>query len=363
MSYIINSDNLYENFLETRRNTSLICHPLEIEDYVPQPSMEVSPPKWHLAHTSWFFEQFILVPYLEDYEIFHPDFAFLFNSYYNNMGSRSARENRGFMTRPTVAEVYEYRQHINENMEILFQKDLSHEILILIEIGINHEQQHQELLAYDIKYILGNQPTFPDIGNLFPLYDEPQVHEWIAFQGGTKEIGAKPDSFSFDNELPRHNQFVENFKICNKLVTNAEFLEFIVAGGYQDFNLWHSEGWDYIQSEEITCPMHWYLKDNKWCFYHFNGLEPVNWDLPVMHISYYEAYAFAEWKGCRLPTEAEWEVASEHFSWGQVWEWTQSPYSPYPGFKKAHGALGEYNGKFMVNQMVLRGASGHAQWT
>ena len=348
---------LKDQFLKTRKETETICSPLQTEDYVVQPMENVSPPKWHLAHTTWFFEQFVLVKYDNNYKVFHPDFAYLFNSYYNNMGKRTQRQDRGFVTRPSVSKVYEYREYVTNAIENILKDQPSNEVLDLVEIGIHHEQQHQELLAYDIKYILGTQPTFPSIGNVFGWEAERQKQEWISFQEGLYEIGHTGGGFCFDNELPSHKVYLQDFQISNRLVTNGEFLEFMEDGGYTHFNLWHDEGWHFIQNNGIAHPLYWHYHDGAWQQYHFNGLEKLNPDVPVSHISMYEAYAFANWKGMRLPTEFEWEVAADKLAWGQLWEWTHSAYLPYPGFKQAEGALGEYNGKFMLNQMVLRGAS------
>ena len=348
---------LKDQFLKTRKETETICSPLQTEDYVVQPMENVSPPKWHLAHTTWFFEQFVLVKYDNNYKVFHPDFAYLFNSYYNNMGKRTQRQDRGFVTRPSVSKVYEYREYVTNAIENILKDQPSNEVLDLVEIGIHHEQQHQELLAYDIKYILGTQPTFPSIGNVFGWEAERQKQEWISFQEGLYEIGHTGGGFCFDNELPSHKVYLQDFQISNRLVTNGEFLEFMEDGGYTNFNLWHDEGWHFIQNNGIAHPLYWHYHYGAWQQYHFNGLEKLNPDVPVSHISMYEAYAFANWKGMRLPTEFEWEVAADKLAWGQLWEWTHSAYLPYPGFKQAEGALGEYNGKFMLNQMVLRGAS------
>lgn len=350
-------DQLVQKFRETRQYTEEICAPLETEDYVVQPAAYVSPPKWHLAHTTWFFEQFVLVKYAKGYQEYHPDYAFLFNSYYNNMGTRTLREDRGFITRPSVAKVLAYRNAVTQAVLDLLEKNPGSEVLNLIETGIHHEQQHQELLAYDIKYILGSQPTFPALGYFFQLKEEVQEQQWIEIKEGLYDIGSKGEGFCFDNEMPVHKQFIQAFEISNKLITNAEYLEFISDGGYQDFNLWHDEGWHFIRDNDITKPLYWHWIDGEWFQYTLNGLEKLNPVMPVMHISMYEAYAFAEWKGMRLATEFEWEVAADQLAWGQLWEWTHSAYLPYPGFRKAEGALGEYNGKFMMNQMVLRGSS------
>lgn len=351
------NDNLKQKFKEIRHRMEEICAPLETEDYVVQPIVDVSPPKWHLAHTTWFFEQFILVKFDNTYRVFHPDFSFLFNSYYNNMGKRTLRQDRGFMTRPTMTKVYEYRIYVTNAITRLLENNPTDEVLRLVEIGINHEQQHQELLAYDIKYILGTQPTFPSIGENFKLQQETHNQDWISFSKDVYEIGHKGNDFCFDNELPVHKVYIGDFEISNKLVTNAQYLEFMADGGYQNFNLWQDEGWHYIQNNGIKHPLYWHFIDGEWHTYTFNGLEKLNLNLPVSHISMYEAFAFATWKKMRLPTEFEWEVAASKLNWGQLWEWTNSAYLPYPGFVTEEGALGEYNGKFMINQMVLRGAS------
>jgi len=355
--------------LKTRKATEEICAPLEVEDYVPQPTVDVSPPKWHLAHSTWFFEQFVLVPNDPEYRIFSPDFAYLFNSYYNNAGDRVLRPNRGLMSRPPVREVIAYREYVTEALRKFMDKsDLSSEILDVITLGVNHEQQHQELLVYDIKYILGNQPTFPIYGDSFSLQKEKAERTFIQFKEGIYAIGASDDDFCFDNECGQHKVYLQDFQIADTLVTNGEFMEFMIGGGYGDFNLWLAEGWDYILKEKIQAPFYWYQHDGKWFQYTFQGFREVENDLPVAHLSFYEALAFATWKGMRLPTEFEWEVAADQLDWGQLWEWTYSAYLPYPGFKKAPGALGEYNGKFMINQNVLRGASvatpkGHSRKT
>jgi ergothioneine biosynthesis protein EgtB len=344
-------------FKEVRLQTEVICKPLETEDYSVQPIVDVSPPKWHLAHTSWFFEEFVLNNYVKDYKKFDEDFSYLFNSYYNNAGERVLRPNRGLMTRPTVKKVYAYRKHVTDAIIDLLTKDNSDIVLDIIEIGIHHEQQHQELLAYDIKYILGQQPTFPKYTNSFPLKAEDSKQVFFEIEEGIYVIGHQKDSFCFDNELAAHKVYLQPYRISNRLVTNGEYLDFMEDGGYKNFNLWHADGWDLVNQNKIKSPLYWHLVNGNWHYYHYNGLEKINPNLPVMHLSYYEAFAYAEWKGMRLPTEFEWEAACGRFDWGQLWEWTSSAYQPYPGFKKAEGALGEYNGKFMVNQQVLRGAA------
>ncbi|EGV44538.1 ergothioneine biosynthesis protein EgtB [Bizionia argentinensis JUB59] len=348
---------LKEQYQYTRNRFLEICKPLKTEDYSVQPAVFVSPPKWHLAHSTWFFEQFVLLQFVKDYQVFNDDFAYLFNSYYNNAGKRVLRPNRGLMTRPTVDEVYEYRAYVDEKMMAFLNNNPSQEANTIIELGINHEQQHQELFYYDITYILGNQPTFPTIENSIALKSISTPAKFIKIPEGLYEIGHKEEGFCYDNELGKHQVFLHDYEISDQLVTNGEYLEFIEAGGYQDFNLWHAEGWDFIQQNNIQSPLYWHEVDGVWHYYTLDGFVAVEKTKPAAHISFYEAFAFAEWKQMRLPTEFEWEVASKNLNYGQLWEWTNSAYLPYPNFTKAPGALGEYNGKFMINQMVLRGAS------
>nr|WP_321227024.1 ergothioneine biosynthesis protein EgtB [uncultured Psychroserpens sp.] len=348
---------LKDSYLNTRQRFVTICKSLKTEDYSVQPKIFVSPPKWHLAHSTWFFEQFVLSEFKKDYKIFDEDFAYLFNSYYNNAGKRVLRPNRGLMTRPTVDEVYQYRKYVDEQMVDFLNQNPSEKAKEIIELGIQHEQQHQELFYYDIKYILGNQPTFPTVENNIHLAEIEQPSKWLKVNEGVYDIGHKENTFCYDNELGRHKVFLHEFEISDQLVTNEDYIKFIEAGGYQDFNLWHAEGWDFIKQNEIEAPEYWHKVDGKWHQYTLQGFQEVNLKEPVSHVSLYEAYAYAEWKQMRLPTEFEWEVASKQFDYGQLWEWTNSAYLPYPNFSKAPGALGEYNGKFMINQMVLRGAS------
>ncbi|RFN59707.1 ergothioneine biosynthesis protein EgtB [Marixanthomonas ophiurae] len=357
---MIKTKNLVSFFLETREHTESICKPLEIEDYVVQPIVDVSPPKWHMGHTSWFFEEFILKPHKPNYQLFDKDFAFVFNSYYEAVGKRVVRNNRGNLTRPGVAKVYDYRHYVtNELKEFLNSDDITSEIEDILLIGIHHEKQHQELLLTDIKYILGNNPLLPKYNDSF-LENPGQEfkQEWIAVPEGVYEIGHNnSEEFCYDNELGRHKVYLHDFEISNKLITNAEYLDFIEAGGYKDHNIWHAEAWDWVNQNDISQPQYWHDIDGEWHQYTLNGLQKLNLKAPVAHISYYEAFAFAQWKGCRLPTEFEWEIAQNQFNWGSRWEWTESAYLPYPGYTKAPGAIGEYNGKFMVNQKVLRGGS------
>ncbi|SFN39326.1 ergothioneine biosynthesis protein EgtB [Bizionia echini] len=346
-----------EQYQYTRSRFLEICKPLKTEDYSVQPAVFVSPPKWHLAHSTWFFEQFVLSKFVENYQVFNEDFAYLFNSYYNHAGKRVLRPNRGLMTRPSVDEVYKYRDFVDLKMLAFLDNNPSQNALKVIELGINHEQQHQELFYYDITYILGNQPTFPTIENKIELNTLSSQSDFIKIPEGLYEIGYNGNGFCYDNELGNHKVFLQDFEISNQLVSNGNYIDFIEAGGYQDFNLWHAEGWDFIQENNIMAPLYWHKVNETWFQYTLNGFVPVDKNKPVTHISFYEAFAFAEWKQMRLPTEFEWEVASKKIDFGQLWEWTNSAYLPYPNFSKAPGALGEYNGKFMINQMVLRGAS------
>jgi ergothioneine biosynthesis protein EgtB len=356
---MIATNNLVSLFLETRQHTENICKQLEIEDYVVQPIVDVSPPKWHLGHTSWFFEEFILKPHKPNYKLFHEDFAFVFNSYYENVGKRVVRNDRGNLSRPGVAKVYDYRHYVTNELENFLSNEISEEVEEILLIGIHHEKQHQELLITDIKYILGNNPLLPKYNDSFtenPIQNFDT--QWVEMKEGIYEIGHNnPDVFCYDNELGRHKVYLHDYKISNKLVTNSEYLEFMNAGGYKDFNLWHAEGLDWIKTNNIKAPMYWHAIDGQWHQYTLQGLQKINFDAPLSHISYYEAFAYAQWKGCRLPTEFEWEAAQNNFEWGSRWEWTESAYLPYPNYTKAPGAIGEYNGKFMVNQKVLRGGS------
>ncbi|WP_426329812.1 ergothioneine biosynthesis protein EgtB [Pedobacter sp. R-06] len=350
---------LLEEYLQIRKYSEQICEPLQTEDYVVQPIADVSPPKWHLGHTTWFFETFILKPFSVNYQVYNDEYNFVFNSYYETVGNRVIRTDRGNLSRPSVNEIYQYRAYVDEAMVKFLATTLTDEVKELLILGFNHEQQHQELLLTDIKYILGNNPLFPTYSkNQKEVLTVSEIEPgFINISEGIYEIGYAGKDFSFDNELNRHKVYLHDFSISKTLVSNAEFIEFISAGGYENFNFWHAEGWDWVKNNNISAPMYWHLIDGKWFNYTLAGLLPIDLTAPVSHISYYEAYAFASWKGMRLPTEFEWEIAAEHFNWGERWEWTESAYLPYPGFSKAPGAIGEYNGKFMVNQKVLRGAS------
>ena len=355
---VLTHTDLRNQFSETRKRTESLCADLAHEDFSCQPIPDVSPPKWHLAHSTWFFEQFVLTGFDANYKVFNDDYAYLFNSYYNHAGTRVNRHDRGMMTRPTVAEVMKYRSYVTEHVEHLITNQSNNSRLKeIVEIGINHEQQHQELLVYDIKYILGSQPTYPKFKPVITPANIEQSQKFIRIEEGVYDIGYKGNGFCFDNEIPRHKVYNTASDISSRLVSNREYLDFVNAGGYENFDLWHAEGWDFINSQEITAPLYWEILNGEWHSYDFQGLQRLKLDAPVMHISYFEAFAYAEWKNMRLPTEFEWEIAAPNLNWGQLWEWTASAYLPYPGFQKAPGALGEYNGKFMVNQHVLRGAS------
>lgn len=344
-----------ESFCSVRQHSLNLCKNLITEDFSLQASEEVSPPKWHLAHTTWFFEQFILVPKNHTYQVKHPQFNFLFNSYYNTLGSRTARNQRGLMSRPPVSAVLEYRTYVDNSMERLINEG-DPEILELVILGLNHEQQHQELLITDLKFNLWHNPLDPEVMEIGE-YEAEEGKGWTEVKEGIYEVGHSGNDFCFDNELNRHKVYLNDFAISNRLVTNSEYLEFMNQGGYENPIFWHDEGWTWVNSLEIKAPLYWEKKSSDWTYYTLNGRKNLDETAAVAHVNFYEASAYANWKGLRLPTEFEWEVANLNFSWGRRWEWTNSSYLPYPGFKVAPGALGEYNGKFMVNQMVLRGAS------
>ena len=382
------TESLLEFYERVRRHTEHLCEPLETEDYIPQPTVDVSPAKWNIAHTTWFFEEMVLKKFVPDYQVFDPNFGFLFNSYYNSIGDRTARDHRGDLSRPTVKRVFEYRKFVDERMSELlsvppavaggsiqpasgsaptsYNTNLkppatagSTDLADLVILGLNHEQQHQELFLTDLKYTFSVNPLFyPYKENYAPEETQDRGTEgYTTLEAGIYEIGHSGEGFCFDNELSRHKVYLDDFSISNRLVTNAEFLEFVEGGAYKDPLLWHSEGWDWINRENVAAPLFWHKRNGEWHHYTLGGLRIVPPDAPVCHVSLYEAAAFAEWKGMRLPTEFEWEAANAKFDWGLRWEWTNSAYLPYPGFLKPDGAVGEYNAKFMMNQMVLRGAS------
>ena len=379
MDFPKDNKQAYQKYKAVRNRTEEICRPLALEDYGLQRVEFVSPPKWHLGHTSWFFEQFILIPYWPDYTEYHPDFHNFFNSYYNALdreGKRVPRNKRGLLSRPSVEEVYKYRAYVDSYMERLLESEkLSSKCLETIFLGWNHEEQHQELLLMDIKYNLGHHSTSPAYGE----QSNALLQEWadierathgegktgpISIEEGIYSIGYKNErGFCYDNERGYHSVYLAPYTIESNVVTNGEFLEFMRAGGYQQFSLWLDEGWSWLQNgveeigDSVKTPMYWKEISGEWYCYTWEGLKPLNLQQPVTHVSFYEANAYAEWKGMRLPTEFEWEVASQKLPWGEVWEWTYSAYLPYPGFKKSSGVVGEYNGKFMIHQMVLRGGS------
>ncbi len=381
-------DELLAAYRAVRRATHALCEPLVTEDYVVQSMPDVSPTKWHLAHTSWFFETFLLGPHRAGYRPFDERFAYLFNSYYVTVGDRHCRQNRGLLSRPTVDEVYAYRRHVDAEMEALLA-DLSRAeveaLSPLLDIGLNHEQQHQELMLTDIKHVFWVNPLRPAYRPAPPADDAPPAPmRWIKFDGGLREIGhdASPSAFAFDNESPRHRVYLEPYELGSRLVTNGEYKAFMADGGYDRADLWLSAGIATAKAEAWRAPLYWIEQDGRWLHHTLWGLRPVDDAEPVCHVSLYEADAFARWAGARLATEAEWEVASESVAiegnfvdagrghvapappgpglrqmFGDVWEWTGSAYLGYPGYRPPPGALGEYNGKFMCNQFVLRGGS------
>lgn len=367
--------------------TLALCKPLQTEDFVVQPIVDVSPPKWHLGHTTWFFEQFILKKYSSGYKEFNPDFNFVFNSYYESVGARVLRTDRGNLTRPTVIQIMDYRSHVDTAMKKLLSDDNSfnNEIVELIELGINHEQQHQELLMTDLKYILGHNPLFPKYRETKPDNNAAEIKDlsFLDVDEGIYNIGYNGNEFYFDNEKGEHKVFLHKFQIADRLITNTEYLEFINSGGYDNFVYWLQEGFEWVKQYNINSPLYWHIINGEWFYFTLNGLRKIEPNNPVTHISFYEADAFAKWKGMRLATELEWEIAAKMYSpvinsnanfaekeifapqstvsdyqfFGDCWEWTDSAYLPYPYYKRAAGAVGEYNGKFMINQMVLRGGS------
>jgi ergothioneine biosynthesis protein EgtB len=349
--------SLLETFTKVRARSEEICQPLAPEDYNAQVVLHASPAKWQLGHTTWFYEEFILSQYLSGYKRFSEDCAFIFNSYYNNVGDRTQRDKRGEID-ISVEEIYAYRKYVDEHMNLLLESVFSKEITGLFEVGLNHEQQHQELLITDLKFNLSEKkPDGIHKLNGALINSENLEDGWVTMPNGVYEIGFEGEGFCFDNELTRHKVYLHDFEISKSLITNGEFIEFIENDGYQDFNFWLDEGWIWVQKNKIESPLYWKKVDGEWHHFTLGGSMKVDPRAILCHVSFYEAAAFAAWKGFRLPTEFEWEAASKQLAHGQRWEWTNSAYLPYPGYRKALGAIGEYNGKFMINQMVLRGGS------
>lgn len=364
-----------QRFESVRKRSLALAAPLSDEDCGAQSMSDASPVKWHLAHTTWFFETFILEAMEERFQPFHPAFRFLFNSYYNGIGDRHPRAQRGLLTRPSMAEVRAYRADVDERIGRLLAAQADNpRLAALIELGLQHEQQHQELILTDVQHLLAQNALNPAYTSEAPAPADATPLTFVDFAGGVAEIGHQGDGFCFDNELPRHRQFVEPFALADRLVTNGEYLAFIDAGGYRDASLWLSEGWDQVGVLALAQPMYWQRDEaGQWCEFTLHGLQPLDLARPVTSVSLYEADAYANWAGARLPTEFEWELAERESGalrqmFGHCWQWTSSSYAPYPGYATAPGALGEYNGKFMLNQYVLRGSSsatpqGHSRAT
>ena len=345
-----------DRFLAIRAFSEQLAEPLSPEDQTVQSMPDASPTKWHLAHTTWFFETFLLRPHATGYRPFDPAFEYLFNSYYEAVGPRHPRPQRGLITRPGVAEVMAYRHHVTAAMADFLAGD-DPAIAALVELGLHHEQQHQELILMDAKHMLSRNPLRPAYANSPPPVAPPAAPvEWRARKGGRVEIGPDGTAFAFDNEGPRHKVWLEPFALASRPVSNGEYLAFIEDGGYRRAEFWLSAGWDCVNSRGWEAPLYWEKKEGHWHVFTLHGLHPMRADEPVCHVSAYEAGAFAKWAGKRLPREAEWESAVADLDGkGAVWEWTASPYVAYPGYREPPGVVGEYNGKFMANQMVLRG--------
>ena len=379
--------SLAQLFRSVRQQTTELCDPLCAEDFVVQSMPDASPAKWHLAHTTWFFETFLLNTFEAKETYFNEHYTFLFNSYYNAVGPLFRRTHRGHLSRPTVADIREYRKHVDARMlNLLSTRDGDESVAGLVTLGLHHEQQHQELLLTDIKHMLAQNPMLPSYLT-FPLPRAKEVEpKWVGFEGGLKKIGTDSAPFSFDNESPQHQVWLEDFSLSSELTTNRAYLEFIEAGGYQTPSYWLSDGWQCVQDEAWTAPLYWFQKNDEWFEFTLAGALPLDLNAPVSHVSHFEADAYAAFRSARLPSEAEWETAAASFDvdstrghqlednvlhatgkdthrtpiahlLGEVWEWTKSAYLPYPGYRPAEGALGEYNGKFMNGQSVLRGGS------
>ncbi len=373
---------LVNQYREIRGFTEWLCAPLAVEDYVAQSMPDVSPTKWHIAHVTWFFETFVLKN-RSGYASPHPQYEYLFNSYYNAVGQQYPRPQRSLLTRPTVQQIVDWRRSVDAAMVALIESEPDPDTLRLIELGLRHEQQHQELLLMDIKHVFSHNP-------LLPAYRRPALSRsdqaadlrWESLSGGLKPFGHQGEGFAFDNETPTHTACLDDYQLANRLVTNGEYLAFIEDGGYQQAALWLADGWHEVIQQAWRAPLYWVERDSEWFEFTLYGLQPIDLQRPVCHVSFYEADAFASWSGARLPTEYEWEhvatnqalrghlldrhsgvhpAAAVGDGWqqllGDCWEWTRSAYQPYPGFKPPAGAVGEYNGKFMINQLVLRGGA------
>lgn len=355
------ADGPLARYAGIRARTLALAEPLTVEDQQVQSMPDVSPTKWHLAHTAWFFETFLLVPCLPAYQAFDPAFGYLFNSYYEAVGARHPRPERGLLSRPSLAEVHAYRRHVDEAMARLIAEGRAP--ADLLELGLQHEQQHQELVLMDIKHVLSLNPLKPAYApGPPPASGEPSPPGWIDCPGGLYAIGAEGAGFCFDNEQPRHRAWLEPFRLADRLTTCGEWLAFMADGGYRRPELWLSDGWRAVVDQGWAAPLYWREADDGWRVFTLAGERPVAAAEPVVHVSAYEADAYARWAGARLPTEAEWEVAAQRGGLAGLsdvaWQWTASAYAPYPGFRPAAGAVGEYNGKFMSGQMVLRGGAG-----
>ena len=362
-------------FHAVRQETERRAAPLSPEDQIIQSMADASPTKWHRAHTTWFLEQFVLQPHVAGYEVFDDRFAFLFNSYYVAAGPRHARPKRGLIARPSNDEVAAFRAHVDAAIERLLETaapDVLEKIVPILEIGLHHEQQHQELILTDILHAFSQNPTDPAYDPAWRMPRGSARRDFVPLPAGVHFIGHKGEGFRFDNEEPAHRELIEPVKIARSLVTNGEWLEFMKDGGYSTASLWLSDAWAAAQAETWNAPAYWEDRNGQWFSFTLGGLQPVDLAAPVCHVSYYEADAFARWAGKHLPTESEWEVAARSNllddAYGIVWQWTRSAYLPYAGYRAPDGAIGEYNGKFMINQMVLRGSSlatpeGHARVT
>jgi len=369
---------LQARYAAVRKHTLALAEPLSDEDCGAQSMPDASPIKWHMAHTTWFFETFILERMESDFAPFHPAFRILFNSYYNGIGEKHPRAQRGLLTRPAMAQVRAYRADVDARIARLLDAAPSEELAMLLTLGMQHEQQHQELMLTDVKHLLAQSLLRPEYMALpLPVASAAPSMAWLAFEGGLSEVGHAGEGFSFDNELPRHKQYVAPFALASRLVTNGEYLDFINAGGYANAALWLAEGWDWVRTQNLRAPIYWFQDDaGAWQEFTLHGTQPLDLHRPVTHVSLFEADAYAHWAGARLPTEFEWEYAAAQADietgslhpaggqgeglqqmYGHCWQWTSSSYAAYPGFAAAEGALGEYNGKFMLNQYVLRGSS------